>query len=336
MRSREGLSNREISAIRVANQRTGDRDGRGNERSARFLWRLGLVTTVAVLILITVGGVVRASGSGLGCPDWPTCHGQVVPPLVLQPILEYSHRFVAGLVSVFVVVFAAYGWLRYRHQRWILGPVSLAVMLLIGEITLGALTVESELRATLVTIHLGTALALFATVVIATAAAYWVVARERRLRVDWYAWLSIGTVALTYVLMLIGSLVTMSTAAYACAAWPLCGSGLQLPVGEPSILNVVHRVVAVVVAIGVLAMVAWVRSARPAETTLRVQVWIGLGLLILQGTVGAGLVLWHIPPFTAVVHLLFAAAFFGNLVATAFLACFPSDQSETAQLQPGW
>ena len=323
MRSREGIPTREISAIRVANQSSDGRAGPGRERSVKLLWRFGLVTTLAMLLLITVGGVVRASGSGLGCPDWPTCHGQIIPPLILQPIVEYTHRFVAGIVSVLVVLFAAYGWLRFRQQRWILVPVSIAVTLLAMEVALGALTVERELTPILVTIHLGTALALFATVVTGTAAAYWVVARERRSRLDSYAWLAIGTVLLTYVLTLIGSLVTMSTAAYACAAWPLCGSGLQLPVGESSTLNIVHRGVAVVVTLGVLTMLARVKVARPTENVLKIQVWAGFGLLILQATVGAGLVLWHIPPFTAVLHLALAAAFFGNLVAAAFLACFP-------------
>jgi len=336
MRSREGSPDREISAIGIANPRTDDRDRRGRERSVGTLGRLGLVTTFGVLLLITIGGVVRASGSGLGCPDWPTCHGQIIPPLILQPILEYTHRFIAGVVSVLIVLFAAFAWLRYRQQTWILVPVSIAVTLLVVEIGLGALTVERELTPILVTVHLGTALALFATVVTGTAAAYRMIVREPEARIDRYAWLAIGTALLTYLLMLIGSLVTMSTAAYACAAWPLCGTGWQLPLDEASTLNTVHRFIAGLVTIGVLAMVARVGAARPTEKTLKVQVWAGLGLLVLQVTVGAGLVLWHVPPFTAVLHLAIAAAFFGNLVAAAFLTSFPTEGKKAARFQPGW
>ena len=328
MQSREKSPTRGRSATRIADVRTDDRNGRDHGRSFRSIGRLGLVTTLAVLFLITVGGVVRASESGLGCPDWPTCHGQIIPPLVLQSILEYTHRFVAGIVSVLVVIFAANAWLRYRSQPWLLVPVSIAVTLLVGEIGLGALVVAHDLTPILVTIHLGTAQALFATVICGTAVTYTVLARERKPRVDWYARLAVATVVLTYVLLLIGSFVTMSSAASACASWPLCGNGLQLPLGEPATLNIVHRLVAATVSIGVIAMVARVGVARPTENVLKIQIWAGLGLLILQVAVGAGLVLWRIPPFTAVVHLAIATVFFGNLVAAAFLACFPRNASE--------
>src|SRR5215472_16540423 len=132
--------------------------------------RLALLTALLTWVLIVVGGVVRVSGSGLGCPDWPTCHGQLVPPLVLQAIIEYSHRFTAGIVSVAVLATAILAWARFRHYAWVVVPASYAVLLLVVQSALGAVTVELELTPALVTAHLGTALAFFATTVVTASA----------------------------------------------------------------------------------------------------------------------------------------------------------------------
>jgi heme A synthase len=297
---------------------------------------LSLTTAIATLILIAVGGVVRVSGSGLGCPDWPTCHGQIVPPLVLQAVIEYAHRFVASIVSLFVVLSAVYAWLRHRRDRWVLIPAIVAVVALAIQIALGAFTVALELTAALVTAHLATALALFATVTTTAAAARWAVGSGRHFRVDTYAALALVTMLLTYTLMLVGSFVTMSTAAYACAAWPLCGNGIQLPADDPSTLNLLHRVLVGLATIAFLAMVVWSGAARPAEPDLNGYLYAGLALLAGQIAIGAGVVLWRVPPFTAALHLAIGAAFFGDLVAIAFLACFPDSESSVAasELKP--
>src|SRR5207237_6083152 len=68
---------------------------------------LSVATAVATYALVVLGGVVRVSGSGLGCPDWPLCHGRVLPPLDLHAIIEYSHRTAASLTSTLVVLTAA-------------------------------------------------------------------------------------------------------------------------------------------------------------------------------------------------------------------------------------
>ena len=57
-----------------------------------------IATTLCVLLLITVGGIVRTTGSGLGCPDWPLCYGKVLPPFEYHAIIEYIHRFVASII----------------------------------------------------------------------------------------------------------------------------------------------------------------------------------------------------------------------------------------------
>src|SRR5579884_461610 len=249
--------------------------------------RLSTLTAVATFLLIVIGGAVQVSGSGLGCPDWPTCNGQIIPPLVLQPAIEYAHRFVAVLVSILVVLAAGLAWSRFRQYGWIVVPTILAIFLLALQIALGALTVWLELAPDLVSAHLDTALALFATVTIAAAAARWVTESDREFRLDGFAGLAIATVLLAYVVQVIGALISESNAAYACHAWPLCGTGLQLPSDGESALNLLHRLRSAGVLALVLALVFRVRRSRPGERALERLLCAGVALLAAQIVIGA-------------------------------------------------
>ncbi|MDE2802837.1 MAG: COX15/CtaA family protein, partial [Chloroflexota bacterium] len=87
-----------------------------SESSHRSLRILLAVTVAATFGLITLGGVVRATESGLGCPDWPLCHGQIIPPFEYHVLIEYSHRLVASVVGALVVACAVLVWWKHRES----------------------------------------------------------------------------------------------------------------------------------------------------------------------------------------------------------------------------
>ena len=71
-----------------------------------------LLLTAAVMtyLLITTGGIVCVTESGLGCPDWPGCYGRILPPKRMDAIIEYTHRLVAALTSPVIIAAAIVGW----------------------------------------------------------------------------------------------------------------------------------------------------------------------------------------------------------------------------------
>src|SRR6266702_8698901 len=87
------------------------------------------VGLLASFLVVVWGGVVRVTGSGLGCPDWPLCHGQFLPSLDVATRIEWTHRFLAIVAGLTLAALALWTLLRYRTDRRALAFVGAAVLL---------------------------------------------------------------------------------------------------------------------------------------------------------------------------------------------------------------
>src|SRR5687768_13588823 len=137
----------------------------------RVASRLGLVTLVVMFGLIVLGSIVRTTGSGLACPDWPLCHGRLIPPFEFHVLIEWFHRLAALLVSLLLASTVAWTLFHGPLRARLGGLAMLSLALLAAQILLGALTVWKLLDPAVVGGHLGVALLLFANLLALTLAA---------------------------------------------------------------------------------------------------------------------------------------------------------------------
>jgi len=163
-----------------------------NQTALRFR-RLGTVTIFAVYFVILVGGIVRASGAGMGCPDWPTCFGQWVPPTDesqlpanyqeiyaergyadtrFNPVktwTEYINRLV-GVSIGFLIFLTALQSRSYLKSDKTVFYLCLMVFFMVGfQGWLGSVVVASNLHPYMITLHMLLALVIVAILIYAIA-----------------------------------------------------------------------------------------------------------------------------------------------------------------------
>lgn len=278
---------------------------------------LAMSAAFAAWALVVVGGVVRVTASGLGCPDWPLCTSKALPLNQQASVIEYSHRAVVGLVSVLVVVVAVWAWRSYRARPDIVRPAVLAVVLVPFQALLGAVVVWLELPGWVVALHFVVGLLFLATIVVAAAAAW---RRDERPAAPGFARLAWASVLVGLALVSVGAAVVATDADTACGTqWPACNGGFA-PGGGHAELQVAHRMLAyAVVALAAALLVLALRGKGPrlagSLPLLAVLVQVGFGIaIVLVGGEG------RTHEILAVLHVGAAGAVVASLVALATLA----------------
>ena len=135
---------------------------------------LAMASAVGAFALMVAGGFVTQTESGLGCPDWPLCHGQVVPDFGNPATaIEWTHRTIAAIVGVLVLVTALFAWWDRKAEKRILLSAFVSLFLVIVQAGLGAAVVYSELgNKPLIVLHLSVAAAFFAVAVVTAVLAF--------------------------------------------------------------------------------------------------------------------------------------------------------------------
>lgn len=298
---------------------TGQPDGA--QRRVTWLQGLSTATAVCVFILVIIGGVVRVTESGLGCPDWPLCYGKVLPPLEYTAIIEYTHRFVASvIVGPLILATAAVALMRYRHDLWIWIPAAISVPLLIVQGLLGGVTVLTHLPGGIVALHLGTAEALLAVCLFLMIASYRTPIRRGAGVVGdgYHRWAIAGALGV-YAVIISGALVTAMGATGACITWPLC-QGSAFPMHHLTAIHMFHRYVALV--LGILLMYAVWRcvAGSKGDGTMRWLAGLTLAAFVAQVVIGAATIWLDFQAHWRALHLTAATAVWAGAVGMAVVA----------------
>ncbi len=295
---------------------------------------IALITLAAVYFLILVGSTVRASGAGMGCPDWPTCFGQWIPPTseaqlpanyqeiyadlgyaetrfnAVKTWTEYTNRLVGVSIGFLILLTAIFSWPLRRYDRAIT-TASIATFLMVGfQGWLGAKVVSSNLQPGMITIHMLMALAIVGTLIYALARARRDLLRDSpALRVDrsFGIWLYI-VMAMTVLQVAMGTQVREMTDFISKAQGEaLRGTWVEY---MPWFFYVHRSFSAVVLAANLWLVWLLVKSEgwHHILTRLTLAVVVVIGFAIVSGAT-----LGHLgmPAFVQPTHLLAASLLFG-------------------------
>ena len=304
----------------------------------RFDYRfLAVMTVIAVYGLIVLGGTVRATDSGTACPDWPLCHGRVVPPFETKVMIEYAHRLVASAVGFMILGTVIWGWRRHRQNRFVTRGGAAVIVLLAGQVILGGVTVKTETAASVVALHLSMALTLF-TLLIATAVTAFVLEKGQRLpeiggvrgllrRVDT---VPILAMAGTFALIILGAFVSQMGAGLVYPDWPLFDGKLVSAGGRLADIHYAHRLLAAVAGLLILGF-GWQLFQRDRRPVVMGALAV-LGLLFgAQVMIGALNVWLELATSVRILHLALASAVWGVLVfAVAYRLLIPQERTGVA------
>ncbi len=283
---------------------------------------LALGADLVALGTVVLGSWTRINGAGETCPDWPLCHGSVIPSMSDGTIWEWLHRLLAFLVAPLVIALVVYAWRRRARSPFIAPTVVAIGLLFLAQVLLGAATVRLANSPMSVVLHWGTAMALIAALSAMAIFASAADAAEAGIgaAVQPGAQLRVmlaATATVAFLTMCVGAYVSSSGAGLACLSIPGC-AGSVVVYTDGQFVQMLHRFAAgatLIGAAGSLAL-AW---ARPASTRVRAATSIGVALVCFQVLLGLLNVALRLPTDLREAHAVNAAlAFLAFVVAMLF------------------
>ncbi|MFO7531620.1 MAG: heme o synthase [Candidatus Limnocylindrales bacterium] len=305
------------------------------------LQKLALASVIATWIMVVIGVIVRSTGSGMGCPDWPLCYGQVIPQLGdTAAWLESIHRWWGVVIGFLVLGLVVSAFRTQRATRSVVVGSVVALGIVGFQAYLGKITVDTNNSAETVLAHLATAMVLlgvFLFVLIRSRFPGVLPTHGASLRIP----LLVGFAAISvFTVLLFGAETTcpgVDRGASGCAAlifpdWPLFG-GQLIPAfsDDPTIANLQmrqfsHRIVAAIAGIIVLVttLAVW-RAVRrkdidgevPGAETMLGLVGTGAALYAVQIVVGALQIWTTLEPWAVSLHLSLGSLIWVLLLAGA-------------------
>jgi protoheme IX farnesyltransferase len=281
---------------------------------------LALVTAIATIALFAIGGLVRGTGSGLGCSTWPACEpGHLFPSGTIHSLIEFSHRAMAFLVAVLTALTGVAAIMTGRERPRLLWPAVLAFPLVLTQAGVGAIVVATELDPWWVTVHFVAALLLIADVTYVASAVF--PGRDAGNGVATgarpFSRLALLLAAVVGALLLVGTYVRASDAQLVFTDWPTMDGRLVPTLGGAATAMFLHRALAAIAMLLVLWTAIRARTApRRRDVVVRLSS-IALVLFAAQILVGAANVWTRLRPWAVVAHVALSVLIWATVVALA-------------------
>ena len=293
-------------------------------KSFRAAVRLLLGATIG---LVVIGVIVRATDSGMGCPDWPLCYGQIIPPttdsgdvIAYKAWLEWIHRAIAAVIGLIVLAVVALALRNLKDRRSLQGASIALLGLVLFQAWLGRQTVLESNSGASVTAHLASAMAFVGLQV-------WVLARSgytetlggiRRASGSVVA--PIVAAGAIYALLLFGSNVTGTDTGLLYPDWPLMGGTLFPPITELSTPMILHRYATAIVALILISALWIVRREKGSPARVRQLLTYAAAVFAVQCVIGAVQIFTKLAPWTQTLHVALATVIWILTVGAASIA----------------
>ncbi|MBJ7335538.1 MAG: protoheme IX farnesyltransferase [Chloroflexi bacterium] len=293
-------------------------------KSFRATLRILLGATIG---LVVIGVIVRATESGMGCPDWPLCYGQLIPPttdsgdvIAYKAWLEWIHRAIAAVIGLIVLALVFIALRNLKGRRSLQGASIALLALVLFQAWLGRQTVLESNSGASVTAHLASAMAFVGLQV-------WMLARSgyaetlagiRRASGSVVA--PIVAAGAIYALLLFGSNVTGTDTGLLYPDWPLMGGTLFPPITELSTPMILHRYATAIVALILISALWIVRREQGSPAHVRQLLTYATVVFAVQCVIGAVQIFTKLEPWTQTLHVALATMIWILTVGAASIA----------------
>jgi heme a synthase len=299
--------------------------------NSKRIYRISFLLSVLVFINILFGPLVRATGSGLACPDWPLCHGKVLPPAEFRIYMEVGHRFYSGIISL---LFLYLGFLVFKdkEQRTLYAGLTFSAgVVIILQILLGALTVTKLLDPKTVNMHLLNAVIFLTLLSLITLKSKNMTQNNfnpsKRQFYQPLGVLLFFSSLLIFIQLYMGGRVSSHYAGLACLEWPTCNTGVWFPsLAGPVGYQIQHRLMAYLILL--IVSISFVQSVQKKFD--RNTAWfvnISFCLVFLQILIGVFNVLFGLPTLLTALHTGVGVALFLSMFLAAYNKYYFSRES---------
>jgi heme a synthase len=278
------------------------------EQKINRVKKFSLILSIFIFINILFGPLVRATDSGLACPDWPLCFGKVLPPPEFRIWMEVGHRFYSMFLGFFILGLFIFIMkdLELRKRFGLLSTVSILVLIL--QVFLGKLTVTLMLNPATVNSHLLNAILLFAIIITIFHKSSLLVENPNQISVFPFQSilkkenLFLGLLLIiVYYQLLAGGRVSSNYAGLACSDFPTC-NGQLFPKMEGLVrIQMEHRIFAYLISILVIIQFA-ISIFKNYSKKLKIYFRMSLYVLGLQIILGISNVIFKLPVLVTAMH----------------------------------
>ena len=275
---------------------------------------LAKATIVALFILLVWGNIVAGLKAGLACPDWPLCHGKVIPQFRWDIYVEFIHRVLGAITSVLIIILA-YKRLREYVSYFKLVPV-VCVLLLLIQIVLGGIVVLLKLPVDLTTLHFANAIIIFSLTLYM--AFFDGKNKTPKFSISGPAGLFFAFSILIFIQAVLGAYVRHSASGLACPDFPTCLGFWIPPALSGAVLNhYSHRILAYIIFI-VFLVLLFISRDNSKLNLARPYIKAAVLLIIFQIALGATVVLSKLTFYVTALHLFIGLVILSLTLITWF------------------